>query len=198
MLLLFYCFKVIKMETFYGGFDSQVQDSWIVLLNKEGGTELLLKLPLIKLVGYGNNMINICSVMEELRKFPKIIMACEKVESSSNSGHYKYKGATSIQTFGSCLNLIAQMQAEPTIEIASLDVKKWKAVFGLDSDKTKSVLTALDMGLVFPDNAWTKKRDGAKEASNNLAESYLIAQYAYRAMTSAPPKTTRKSTTKKR
>lgn len=180
------------MATFYGGFDSQVQDSWIVILNKDGGTELLFKLPLIKLVGYGNSMINICAVMDELRKFPKIIMVAEKVESSSSSNHYKYKGTKSIQTFGSCLNLIAQMQNEPTIEIASLEVQKWKKPFGLDSNKKKSVLTALSMGLVVPDNAWTNKRDGTKEASDNLAESYMLAQYSRLAMISEP-KTTRKN-----
>lgn len=180
------------METFYGGFDSQVHDSWIVLLNKDGGTELLLKLPLINLVGYGNSMINICAVMDELRKFPKVIMACEKVGSSSNEDHYKRKGAKGIQTFGSCLNLIAQMQAEPTIEIASLEVQTWKKPFGLDSNKKKSVFTALNMGLEIPDNAWTNKRDGTKEASDNLAESYMLAQYARLAMTTEPVKTTRK------
>lgn len=182
------------METFYGGFDSQVHDSWIVLLNKNGGTELLLKLPLIKLVGYGNCMINICAVMDELRKFPKIILAAEKVRSSSNSDNAKFKGAKSIQTFGSCLNLIAQIQAEPAIEIASLEVQTWKKPFGLDANKKKSVLTAINMGLVVPENAWTNKRDGTKEASDNLAESYMLAQYARLAMTTEPVK---KSTKKK-
>lgn len=184
------------METLFGGFDSQVQDSWIVLLNKDGGTELLLQLPLIKLKDYGNNMINICKVIDELRKYPKIILAAEKVRSSSNSENAKFKGAKGIQTFGSCLNLIAQMQAEPTIEVVSLEVQTWKKPFGLDSNKKKSVLTALNMGLVIPDNGWTNKRDGTKEASDNLAESYMLAQYARLAMTNEP-KTTRKTTKKK-
>jgi|688.fasta_scaffold455294_2 hypothetical protein len=172
------------MNTFYGGFDSQVHDSWIVILNSDGGTELLLRLPLIKLKDYGNSMIDICEVMKELEKFPKIIMVAEKVRSSSNSDNAKFKGAKGIQTFGSCLNLIAQMQAAPNIEIASLDVKVWKKPFGLDSNKRKSVLTALNMGLVFPEDAWTNKRDGSREASDNLAESYMLAQYARLAMIS--------------
>jgi hypothetical protein len=180
------------MDTFYGGFDSQVQDSWIVILNKDGGTELLFKLPLIKLKDYGNSMINICAVMDELRKFPKIIMVAEKVRSSSSATNNTYKGAKGIQTFGSCLNLIAQIQAEPTIEIASIDVQVWKKPFGLDANKKKSVITALNMGLVIPDNAWTNKRDGTKEASDNLAESYMLAQFARLAMTAKPTKTTKK------
>ena len=180
------------MDTFYGGFDSQVQDSWIVILNKDGGTELLFKLPLIKLRDYGNSMINICEVMDELRKFPKIIMVAEKVRSSSNTTNNTYKGAKGIQTFGSCLNLIAQIQAEPTIEIASIDVQVWKKPFGLDANKKKSIITALNMGLVVPDNAWTNKRDGTKEASDNLAESYMLAQFARLAMTAKPTKTTKK------
>lgn len=180
------------MKTYYGGFDSQVQDSWIVILNDYGNSEMLLKLPLIKLNDYGNQMINICATMEELSKFPEIIMVVEKVGSSSNSDHYKYKGAKSIQTFGSCLNLIAQMQVAPNIRIVSLEPQQWKKPFGLDSNKKKSVFTALSMGLEVPDNAWTKKRDGTKEASNNLAESYLLAQFARLATTTEPTKTATK------
>jgi hypothetical protein len=183
------------MEEFYGGFDSQVQDSWIVILDKDGKTELLLQLPLIKLKDYGNCMIDICKTMDALRKFPKLIVVAEKVGSSSSEGHYKHKGAKGIQTFGSCLNLIAQMQAEPTIEIASLEVNAWKKPFGLDSNKKKSVLTALNMGLEVPDNAWTNKRDGTKEASDNLAESYMLAQYARLASITEP---TTKITTRKK
>ncbi|MFM6152012.1 MAG: hypothetical protein ACKPE3_03280, partial [Sphaerospermopsis kisseleviana] len=92
------------MEIFFGGFDSQVHDSWIVILNQTGDTELLLQLPLIKLKDYGNSMIDICAVMDELRKFPKIILVAEKVRSSNNQDNAKFKGAKSIQTFGSCLN----------------------------------------------------------------------------------------------
>ncbi|MFM7369786.1 MAG: hypothetical protein ACKO2Z_18775 [Sphaerospermopsis kisseleviana] len=183
------------MEIFFGGFDSQVHDSWIVILNQTGDTELLLQLPLIKLKEYGNSMIDICAVMDELRKFPKIILVAEKVRSSNNQDNAKFKGAKSIQTFGSCLNLIAQMQSEPNIDIVSLEVQTWKKPFGLDSNKKKSVLTALNMGLVIPDNGWLNKKDGTKEASDNLAESYLLAQYARLAMISEPKIT--KKTTKK-
>jgi hypothetical protein len=119
-------------------------------------------------------------------------MVAEKVRSSSNATNNTYKGAKGIQTFGSCLNLIAQIQAEPTIEIASIDVQVWKKPFGLDANKKKSIITALNMGLVVPDNAWTDKRDGTKEASDNLAESYMLAQFARLAMTAKPTKTTKK------
>lgn len=163
------------MFDYYGGFDSQVRDSWIVILDKQGKTVLTYRLPLIKLTDYGNSMINIVETITELRNYPNLLMIAEKVGSSSNSSHYKYKGAKATQTFGSCLNLIAQIQVMPDVTIKNVEVSVWKKALGLTADKELSKAVALDMGLVIP--------KGLKTYSDNLAESYLLAQFGLKSQT---------------
>ena len=142
---------------YYAGFDAQVNDSWIVVLDESGETVEILQLPLITVRGYGNHVINIYEVVRSLRQYESISMLSEKIQPFN-------QGSKGSFTFGSALNLIGQLQNEPHIDMSLLLPQQWKGKYGLTSDKELSVLLARRKGL-----KWEGK------LSHNLAESYLLA-----------------------
>lgn len=156
----------IKLGNYYAGFDSQVNDSWIVILDCDGNLIEALKLPLIKVAKYGNNVISIKDVVRSLARYENIIILAEQIKGFN-------QGSKASMTFGSALNLIGQLQAEPHISLSLLYPQQWKGSWGLTSDKSLSIALAKDKGLVFDCKP-------GKESSN-LAESYLLAKFVYEA-----------------
>lgn len=161
-------YQTTKQGIFYAGFDSQVNDSWIVVLDSQGKADRLLELPLITVKKYGSPVINIVEVVRSLSVYERIIMLAEEI-------HPFNQGSKGSMTFGSALNLIGQLQAESHIELSLILPTQWKPKYGLDSRKILSKQLALKKGL-----PWEGK---LSELSHNLAESYLLACFVYEACT---------------
>ncbi|ALY07583.1 hypothetical protein kac65v162_gp142 [Nodularia phage vB_NspS-kac65v162] len=161
-------------EIYFAGMDSQVNDGWIVILDEQGRTVELKLLPLIP-VKYKNAIaVNIVATIDWLRTYPQIKFMAEAIYSFN-------QGTKGAMTFGSAVNLIAQIDNEPHVDLATAKPQDWKAKWGLTSNKNLSIALAKNMGLVYPPHGLSKKRGGAIAESSNLAESFLLAHYVYQA-----------------
>lgn len=161
-------------DIYFAGMDSQVEDSWIVILNDKGETVELKQLPLIPVKYKKATAVNIVATIDWLRTYQKLKFMAEAIYSFN-------QGTKGAMTFGSAVNLIAQIDNESHIALATAKPQEWKAKWGLTSNKNLSIALAKNMGLVYPPQGLSKKRGGAIAESSNLAESFLLAHYVYQA-----------------
>lgn len=99
-----------------------------------------------------------------------IVAAVEKV------GARPHQGVVSTFSFGKSAGFIEGVLTAVGIPFQLVTPQKWKADFGLDSDKKKSIAVCKQL---FP-NLDLKRTERCKTDSSDLAESMLLACYAMR------------------